>query len=94
LLASIPGGQAGARLKAIDGTVPNLTALPPGCSFEPRCPHRMNVCRTRFPDVTGDEDHTVRCYLHPPGQTAQLPPGRTRSAGGDDNGPRPPGAPL
>jgi oligopeptide/dipeptide ABC transporter ATP-binding protein len=70
LLASIPGGAAGARLKAIDGTVPNLAALPPGCSFEPRCPHRMPVCTTRFPDSTGTDDHSVRCYLHPPGPPA------------------------
>ncbi len=67
LLASIPGGTAGSRLKAIDGTVPNLAALPPGCSFAPRCSERMDVCDSAFPGVTsvGDE-HTVRCFLHEP----------------------------
>src|SRR3978361_1305603 len=33
LLASIPGGAPGARLRAIEGTVPLLGALPPGCAF-------------------------------------------------------------
>ena len=44
LLASIPGGAAGSRLRAIDGTVPNLASLPPGCSFAPRCAERMPQC--------------------------------------------------
>jgi oligopeptide/dipeptide ABC transporter ATP-binding protein len=65
LLASIPGGAAGGRLRAIDGTVPNLAALPPGCSFAPRCRHRMAVCDTAFPGTTATgPEHGVRCYLH------------------------------
>jgi oligopeptide/dipeptide ABC transporter ATP-binding protein len=88
LLASIPGGAAGARLKAIDGAVPNLAALPPGCSFEPRCPHRMPVCSTRFPDVTGTDDHAVRCYLHPPGPAASGPD-PVRPAGARGHGQQP-----
>ena len=72
LLASIPGGAAGSRLKAIEGTVPNLSALPPGCSFAPRCGDRMSVCDTAFPPQTGASkdaplravEHSVRCYLH------------------------------
>jgi peptide/nickel transport system ATP-binding protein len=65
LLASIPGGAAGSRLKAIEGTVPNLASLPPGCSFAPRCGARMPHCTSAFPaeTVIGD-DHAVRCYLH------------------------------
>ena len=53
LLASIPGGAAGSRLQAIDGTVPNLASLPPGCSFAPRCGDRMDVCATVFPPRVG-----------------------------------------
>ncbi len=63
LLASIPGGAAGSRLQAIEGTVPNLASLPPGCSFAPRCGDRMTVCDTTFPPVTA-AGHLVRCYLH------------------------------
>ena len=80
LLASIPGGAAGSRLQAIEGTVPNLANLPPGCSFAPRCGDRMGVCDTAFPSVTlaggtltgggnrsgspASPEHAVRCYLH------------------------------
>ena len=75
LLASIPGGQVGSRLIAIEGTVPNLAQLPPGCSFAPRCIDRMPVCDSAFPDVTDlGADHSVRCYLHPaPGINRQMP---------------------
>jgi len=65
LLASIPGEGAGTRLRAIDGVVPNLGALPPGCTFAPRCPHRMDVCTTAPPALTViDSEHSARCYLH------------------------------
>jgi oligopeptide/dipeptide ABC transporter ATP-binding protein len=65
LLASIPGGSAGTRLTAIDGTVPNLATLPPGCSFAPRCAERMAICDTVFPPVTAvSQEHSVRCYLY------------------------------
>jgi oligopeptide/dipeptide ABC transporter ATP-binding protein len=67
LLASIPGGDAGSRLKAIDGVVPNLAALPRGCSFAPRCSARMPQCSEAFPGETPvGAAHTVRCYLHGP----------------------------
>jgi oligopeptide/dipeptide ABC transporter ATP-binding protein len=49
LMASIPGGAPGTRLRAIQGTVPPLGALPPGCSFEPRCPDRFEPCPIAHP---------------------------------------------
>jgi oligopeptide/dipeptide ABC transporter ATP-binding protein len=65
LLASIPGEGEGKRLRAIEGVVPNLAALPPGCTFAPRCPHRMDVCTTAVPALVEVESgHSVRCYLH------------------------------
>jgi peptide/nickel transport system ATP-binding protein len=65
LLASIPGGHAGARLQAIDGVVPSLSAVPAGCAFAPRCPHVMEICTTAMPAETQvSGDHRVRCYLH------------------------------
>jgi peptide/nickel transport system ATP-binding protein len=67
LLASIPGEGATARLRAIAGVVPNLAALPPGCTFAPRCPHRMDVCGTAVPALLDVEPgHGARCYLHSP----------------------------
>jgi len=65
LLASIPGEGGGARLRAIEGVVPNLAKLPPGCTFAPRCPHRMDICTTAVPALVEiDPAHRVRCYLH------------------------------
>ena len=77
LLASIPGGAVGSRLNAIEGTVPNLAALPRGCSFAPRCRDRMAVCETAFPDRSDvGEDHSVRCYLHPASGSQLAVPGK------------------
>jgi oligopeptide/dipeptide ABC transporter ATP-binding protein len=74
LLASIPGADAGTRLKAIEGVVPNLAALPPGCSFAPRCPHRMAVCSEAVPAIVDiDPGHAVRCYLHSGFSPGQIP---------------------
>ncbi|MEO5742106.1 MAG: ABC transporter ATP-binding protein [Vicinamibacterales bacterium] len=67
LLASIPGGAPGQRLRAIEGAVPNLANLPPGCAFEPRCPHRFELCPTAPPpsyDVGPGQ--RARCYLYDP----------------------------
>jgi oligopeptide transport system ATP-binding protein len=65
LLASIPGGESGTRLRAIEGVVPNLAALPPGCTFAPRCPYRMDICTTAIPALVEIEPgHHARCYLH------------------------------
>ncbi|MBP2674964.1 MAG: oligopeptide/dipeptide transporter, ATPase subunit [Deltaproteobacteria bacterium] len=41
LLASLPGKNRGEkRLPSIPGTVPDLSAVPPGCPFADRCPFR------------------------------------------------------
>jgi oligopeptide/dipeptide ABC transporter ATP-binding protein len=57
LLGSIPqlellgGGLevANGRLQEIPGMVPQLTNLPPGCSFAPRCPFADDQCRSFYP---------------------------------------------
>ena len=63
LLASIPGGQAGRRLNAIEGTVPSLTELPRGCAFAPRCRDAMPECGQQRPERTSlGTDREVRCF--------------------------------
>jgi oligopeptide/dipeptide ABC transporter ATP-binding protein len=70
LLKSIPKlgerAQTGRRrLQEIKGIVPSLYDLPPGCRFYPRCPHAMEICNQRIPDlIEVDEDHRVRCFLY------------------------------
>jgi peptide/nickel transport system ATP-binding protein len=49
------------------GEVPDLSALPPGCPFEPRCPHAMPECREGLPQLYDvGESHQARCLLHDP----------------------------
>jgi oligopeptide/dipeptide ABC transporter ATP-binding protein len=65
LLASIPGGAPGQPLRAIEGTVPLLGKLPPGCAFNPRCPDRFERCTTAPPpDYDAGAEQTAKCYLH------------------------------
>jgi oligopeptide/dipeptide ABC transporter ATP-binding protein len=69
LLDSIPGGAPGRRLRTIEGTVPNLSKLPAGCAFEPRCPKRFDVCTTAPPPAYDAGAHQrARCYLYDPGR--------------------------
>src|SRR5947207_2961556 len=65
LLASMPSRAPGQFLRAIEGSVPMLGALPAGCAFNPRCPDRIDVCTQSAPDdfATG-EGHTAKCHLH------------------------------
>lgn len=63
LLAASPKLQRGA-LRPIEGTVPQLTALPPGCAFEPRCPLRCAECVVAVPDLRSvSAEHRARCVL-------------------------------
>jgi oligopeptide/dipeptide ABC transporter ATP-binding protein len=52
------------KLEPIPGTVPSLTALPPGCAFEPRCPLRIAECTVAMPELRiAGPDHSARCIL-------------------------------
>ncbi len=74
LLNSIPslGGSQQDTLPSISGTVPHPLDLPVGCSFQPRCTERMQICE-QMPelnviDTAADTDlrngkHAVRCWL-------------------------------
>jgi peptide/nickel transport system ATP-binding protein len=66
LLASMPGGAPGRRLRAIEGSVPMLGALPPGCAFNPRCPDRFEPCTTSPPPDFAAGEQTAKCYLLAP----------------------------
>jgi oligopeptide/dipeptide ABC transporter ATP-binding protein len=49
-------------LATIEGTVPPITALPPGCPFEPRCPHRIPPCASELPPLVEIAPaHHARC---------------------------------
>lgn len=47
------------ELRPIEGSVPELTRLPAGCRFHPRCPMARDVCREVRPQMKNG----VRCHL-------------------------------
>jgi oligopeptide/dipeptide ABC transporter ATP-binding protein len=64
LLGSVPRLDApqGARLVPIPGAPPSLAALPPGCTFAPRCPLAIDDCRTAEPElITVGTNHAAAC---------------------------------
>jgi oligopeptide transport system ATP-binding protein len=66
LLNSVPRLDAArqARLEPIEGLPPDLSNLPPGCSFYPRCAYRIDRCREEYPPlVLVDEDHYAACWV-------------------------------
>jgi peptide/nickel transport system ATP-binding protein len=56
-------------LKSIQGTPPIPLALPPGCSFRPRCPHAFAPCAGAVPQLSRiARDHEAACYLNEAGR--------------------------
>jgi peptide/nickel transport system ATP-binding protein len=50
------------RLSAIPGGVPEPWAMPAGCAFAPRCPHRIAACDAAIPDLAATaDDHRAAC---------------------------------
>ena len=63
LLAASPRLERG-KLTPIPGSVPQLTALPPGCAFEPRCGFRRSECSVAVPELrVASAEHAARCVL-------------------------------
>ena len=66
LMQSIPKvGATGRSLAQIDGTMPRLNAIPPGCAFHPRCPRRFERCDRERPDLLPAQDKLAACWLYP-----------------------------
>lgn len=65
LMHSIPSiGQDVEALAQIDGAMPRLNAIPPGCSFNPRCPRAMDRCRAERPELIPQGPRAVACWLY------------------------------
>ena len=63
LLKAIPSPEVCHALVGMEGQPPSPAKRPPGCLFEPRCPHAIPACRTIRPPmvpVNGDA-HQARC---------------------------------
>lgn len=64
LFNSIPNlDSREARLKPIDGLVPDPTDLPKGCVFAPRCEYCMDVCKEKRPATVKTGTHSLRCHM-------------------------------
>lgn len=67
LLRSIPRIDANwgkRKLHAIEGTVPNLSEMPAGCPFAPRCEKARSFCREKEPPMVRiDGRHFARCHV-------------------------------
>ena len=71
LMGSIPAvGQDVERLPQIEGSMPRLDAIPPGCAFNPRCPRAFDRCRVERPDLLQANKTLAACWLHAPERKA------------------------
>jgi len=64
LMGSLPHGrERGTKLRPIKGFPPDLTSLPEGCSFAPRCEFATVECREACPSATEvAPGHMASCY--------------------------------
>jgi peptide/nickel transport system ATP-binding protein len=82
LLNSFPP-MSGARreLSGIPGSPPDLSDLPTGCKFSPRCPYVMARCREEDPPLMTlkGSERTVACWLHSGEPDVRVPVELTRT---------------
>jgi peptide/nickel transport system ATP-binding protein len=65
LMGSIPKiARSGERLVSIEGTMPRLSAMPPGCAFHPRCPRAFERCTRERPELIDVGATRAACWLH------------------------------
>ena len=55
-------------VEGIPGSPPDLTRLPAGCNFSPRCPKVTPPCTAAEPGLYAVEDALVRCVLYEDGK--------------------------
>ncbi|MES2974988.1 MAG: ABC transporter ATP-binding protein [Pseudomonadota bacterium] len=65
LMAAIPDITVDReRLHQIDGAMPRLNAIPPGCAYNPRCPKAFDRCTRERPDLLDAGPTRAACWLH------------------------------
>ncbi len=67
LMASIPAlDRRVERLQQIDGAMPRLGTIPPGCPYNPRCPRVFGRCLVERPELMPAGATRAACWLHAP----------------------------
>ena len=65
LMGAIPAiGGARDRLAQIEGAMPRVGAVPPGCPFHPRCAHAFDRCRRERPELMPAATSEAACWLY------------------------------
>ena len=65
LMGAIPSlSHEADRLAQIPGAMPRLSAIPPGCAFNPRCPKVFARCTVDRPEPLTVGSHRVACHLY------------------------------
>ena len=66
LIASVPRlGKRLHRLPSIPGSVPDLSVMPEGCRFAPRCKYAQDSCKQKLPELqTVSEGHRCACPFY------------------------------
>lgn len=67
LLSAVPVADPDKKQERIilQGDLPSPANPPSGCTFHTRCPHVMDVCREKRPEMLASrENHLVACHLY------------------------------
>jgi peptide/nickel transport system ATP-binding protein len=65
LMNSIPRiGGVRTRLRQVEGAMPRLNEIPPGCPFNARCPEASDICRRQRPDLMPAAGTAAACWLY------------------------------
>jgi peptide/nickel transport system ATP-binding protein len=81
LMAAIPDITVDRdRLNQIDGAMPRLNAIPPGCAYNPRCPYVFDRCRAERPELLDAGATRAACWLHDASEQSRPRPGHVLRA--------------
>ncbi|MFP4384022.1 MAG: ABC transporter ATP-binding protein [Spirochaetia bacterium] len=70
LLSAVPVADPNVKSEQIilEGDVPSPVNPPPGCTFHPRCPYRIDICSKVKPELGKDQNgHVISCHNPPNG---------------------------
>ena len=65
LIECLPGDNKQEKLTVIPGEIPDLSDLPSGCNFHPRCKYAKEKCKKEIPNLFQVNEHgKSACFYH------------------------------